>query len=87
MTDSLHIRTRIGELLRIAGTLLDTVVVAVIYGIIAGQEKSLNIDLLVRMLRPCTQEMREYTNALKQRIKQGIVSRPGGPMLTAKFEK
>lgn len=31
--------------------------------------------------------MREFSSALKQKMRQRLLERPGGPMLTAKFEK
>jgi hypothetical protein len=61
-----------------------------VYGI-AGlpqtPSSSATVDALVRLLRPASVDPGEYSNALKQKLKQVLVSRAGGPMLAAKFDK
>jgi hypothetical protein len=86
--DSLQVRNGIEELLRITGMHFKHATRAFSYLIGVGHEDSLHkAESLTRLLRPCTHDMHEFTNALKQRIKRSILTRPGGPLIVAKFEK
>lgn len=71
LADSLHVRSCVEELVAISGK----------------SAPPAAVNLLIRLLRPAASDMSEFSNALKQKIRQSLLSRVGGAALTAKFEK
>ena len=86
LEDSIHVRRCLEELLLLSGETKEAPSpLNQLTG--TGAHRPGRVESLVRLLRPAAGDMREFTSALKQKIRQRLLERTGGPMLTAKFEK